>query len=145
MLSCDIVLGFLGRRRNPALMEVFAAQCGWRVRRCQNDDGFRPLFGGKGKSLEKPENGGTDASALVSKACGDETGMQAVGGDSQACQSFGEFPREQDIAQLGTAISLEPSIALFHLQVAEIELGAPVRMRGSVDHARRGRREQAFP
>ena len=56
-----------------------------------------PLAGDIAKNLASHE-ARDQATALVSKVCGDETGMQAIGSDTRTLQAASEFTREQDVA-----------------------------------------------
>jgi hypothetical protein len=68
----------------------------WRGR--EKDNRFCALSRRYREKLGKPNEVRDQATALVTKACGDETGMQAIRSDTRAVQAASEFTREQDVA-----------------------------------------------
>ena len=59
------------------------------------DDCFCPLFWGDCEELGEPNEARDHTAALVAEARGDETGMQAIGGDPSTKQPVGEFARKE--------------------------------------------------
>jgi hypothetical protein len=84
------------------------------------------------------------AAALIADAGGDETGVQAIGGEPRAMQAAGEFAGEKNVAKLGAAIGFHGSKTFGHLQIVEIESGSLMRGRSCADDARRRRRQEPF-
>ena len=86
------------------------------------DDRFRALFRRYREKLGDPDQARDQATALVGKSCGDETGMQAIGGDPSTKQPVGEFARKKNVAKLGAAIGFHGSKTIGQLQIVETRI-----------------------
>jgi hypothetical protein len=75
---------------------------------------------------------------------GDETGVEAIGGDPLSLQPASKFAREKNVAKLGAAIGFHGFKILCQLQIVEIEPSSLVRGRSRVDDARRRRGQEPF-
>ena len=76
------------------------------------DDSFGALGRRYRKKLGEPEQVRNRAPALITKACRDETGMQAICGDARAVQPPGELTRKQDVAQFRATIRFQGPVTL---------------------------------
>ena len=82
------------RRGRETLVEVLPRRR-IHVRRGREIDDCFGTFGRRyGKRLGQPEQVRNWAAALITKACRDETGMQAIRGDARAMQPAGELSRK---------------------------------------------------
>ena len=82
------------RRGRPALVEVLPRGRSHVRRGREIDDCFGTLGRRYRKKLGEPEQVRNRAPAFVTKACSDETGVQAICGDARAVQPAGEFTRK---------------------------------------------------
>jgi hypothetical protein len=94
----------LSRRRRygwRGLIKVLPRRLGnvWRGR--EIDNRFRALSRRYREKLGEPNEARDQTTASVAKACGDETGMQAIRSDTRTLQAASEFAREQDVAPQG--------------------------------------------
>src|SRR5208282_1265802 len=108
-------------------------------RRGEIDKRFRAFLGGDREVNSKTEKTRDQAAALIAEAGGDETWMQAIGGNARAMQAAGELAREQNVAKLGAAVGFHRTEILYQLKVVEIEPRSSMRTRRGVDDTR-GRR-----
>ena len=58
------------------------------------DNRFRAFSRRYSEKLDEPNEARDQTPALVAKACGDETRMQAIRSDTRALEAPGEFSRE---------------------------------------------------
>jgi hypothetical protein len=93
----------------------------------------------------RPHQQAEQAAVALSQVRGDDSGVDAVGGDAGAREPACKLAREQDVAELGTAVGGEQLIPFAGLQVVEIDDPRKMRHRCGVDDACRCRGEQALP
>jgi hypothetical protein len=62
--------------------------------------------------------------------------MQAIRGNARAVETASKFAREQDVAQLRSAIGFQGCEALGRLKIVEIQSRALMRIGSRVDDAR---------
>src|SRR5262245_61774495 len=79
---------------SEALVEVLPRGHSHVRRGREIDDCFGTVGRRYRKKLSEPEQVRNRAPALVTKACSDETGMQAICGDARAVQPAGELTRK---------------------------------------------------
>src|SRR5438552_15802092 len=106
------------------------------------DDRVSPFLCRDGERLSHADDIGEQAAAPIPEASGAKSWRETVGGDGSAGPATRELARVQDVAELGAPVDLESAIALSRLEIVEVEPGASVGVRGSVDHSPWRRRNQ---
>ena len=74
----------------------------------------------KGLARRTPKE--ISAAGLIAEAGGDETGMQAIGGDAGACKPPRQFAGEEDVAELGLGVDGKALIGAAALQIVKIQM-----------------------